>query len=462
MKNSCDRKIAGLLLLSLTSGGCAVQTELSATAPLRKNDALVIWWERGYYAQEDGAIRTVIDRWEAKTGNSVELSLLDQDVVLRETQNALQTGQIPDIVLSYEGSYTFIPTWAWNGQLADVSSVTDSLKDSYSDSALKSAELYNNVAQTQTAYAVPLKQHTIHIHYWRDLLAKAGFNEADIPTEWNAFWNFWKQAQDRLHAQGQTDIYGLGLAMSREASDTFANFNQVLEAFDVRLLDNNGDLLVDNPQVRQQITAALDWYTQFYKEGYVPTDATDRIDSSNNIAFLNRKLLMVVNPTLSIPGSQREDDQDLYLNQLATIEFPNEPDGESPTYVVNVPQLVVLAKSPNQEMAKNFITYLMQPDNLAPYLEGSLGRFFPVMPELATAPFWNNPADPHIFMGTQQFQTGTTRAGYHSLSPAYSEVDIQNIWGQAIESVVIDHVSPEEATDEALLRIQAIFADWKR
>ena len=447
-------------MLGLALTGCAEQAE--PTVPHRTNDALVIWWERGYYAQEDEAIKAVIDRWEAKTGNSIELSLLDQDVVLRETKNALQTGQVPDIVLSYEASYTSIPTWAWQGQLADVSSVTTSLKDNYSASALKAAELYNNVAQKRSAYAVPLKQHTVHIHYWRDLLGKAGFSEADIPTEWDAFWNFWKQAQDNLHAQGHTDIYGLGLTMSREASDTFSNFNQVLEAYDVPLLDNDGNLLVEDPQVRQQIIAALDWYTRFYKEGYVPAEATDWIDSGNNIAFLNRQVLMVVNPTLSIPGSQREDDQELYLNQLATIEFPNEPDGEPPTYIVNIPQLVVFAKSPNQKIAKDFITYLMQPDNLAPYLEGSLGRFFPVMPKLTTAPFWNTPADPHIFTGTQQFQTGNTRAGYHSLSPAYSSVDIENVWGQAIERIVVENVSPDAAADEALSRIQTIFADWKR
>ncbi len=34
---------------------------------------LVVWWEKGYYAQEDEALREIIAAFEQKTGKQVEL-----------------------------------------------------------------------------------------------------------------------------------------------------------------------------------------------------------------------------------------------------------------------------------------------------------------------------------------------------------------------------------------------------
>jgi multiple sugar transport system substrate-binding protein len=36
-----------------------------------------------------------------------------------------------------------------------------------------------------------MKQQTMHIQYWKDMLAEAGFKESDIPTTWKAYWDFW-------------------------------------------------------------------------------------------------------------------------------------------------------------------------------------------------------------------------------------------------------------------------------
>ena len=38
---------------------------------------LVVWWQRGFYAQEDAAIREIIAAFEQKTGKQVELVFLD-------------------------------------------------------------------------------------------------------------------------------------------------------------------------------------------------------------------------------------------------------------------------------------------------------------------------------------------------------------------------------------------------
>ena len=48
-------------------------------APLRAPAAdLVVWWQKGFYAQEDAAVREIIAAFEQGTGKQVELVFLDQ------------------------------------------------------------------------------------------------------------------------------------------------------------------------------------------------------------------------------------------------------------------------------------------------------------------------------------------------------------------------------------------------
>ena len=462
MKMKKYQKIIGLFLSTILLISCGEKITES-TINLKTNsepDTLTIWWNKSYYIQEDEAIESIISAWQRKTGKKVSLSLMSQDDIIKDTENAMAAGNPPDIVFAQRADDSSIPRWAWDGKLADISDVIEPLKETYSNAALQSVYLYNQQNKQRSYYAVPFEQQTIHIHYWRDLLTEAGFKEADIPTEWDDFWAFWQQVQDNLRAKGREEIYSFGFPMSREASDTHNLFDQILEAYDVQLLDETGHLLPDNPQTRQGIIQALRWYTQFYLDGYVPQDADDWTSSSNNIAFLNQNTILTINPSLSIPGSQRED-PDIYYNQIASIAFPQEPDGEQIKQIVSMKQVVLFKASPHTEVAKDFLSYFVQPEHLSTYLESSLGRFFPVMPVIASKPFWNNPNDPHIFTANQQFNRDT-RASYQSLNPAYMQVQAEVVWGQAIERIILEGWSAEKATEEAYVRIEEIFTQWQQ
>jgi ABC-type glycerol-3-phosphate transport system substrate-binding protein len=51
-------------------------------APLSARGAdLVIWWEKGFYAQEDEAVREIIAVFEQDTGQQVELVFQQQEEV---------------------------------------------------------------------------------------------------------------------------------------------------------------------------------------------------------------------------------------------------------------------------------------------------------------------------------------------------------------------------------------------
>ncbi len=445
--------IVGLILVT-----CSGNKPKNYLQEPQSEKILTIWWNRGYYSEEDRSLEKVITEWQEKTDNKVELLFFSPDDILQVAIDALGAGKPPDIFFSYRAGYTLIPQWAWQGKLLDVSDVIAPVKKLYDNTALKSVYLYNNIESKFSNYAVPIMQRGIHIHYWHDLIRDAGLGE-EIPQKWDEFWQFWQKAQKVLGQQGQDNIYALGLPMSIYGSDTYFIFEQILEANNLKILDKQGKLQVDKPEVRQKLIEVLDWYTSFYKNGYVPPNAVNWINSDNNTNFLNRKTLMTINPTMSIPASQQEDEE-IYLNQMRTIEFPYNPNGTEPRYLVSVKQPVIFKSSAHPELAKEFLSYLIQPDNLGTYIKGGKSRYFPIMPQLWEDPFWSNTKDPHISVASKQFTKDKISLFNNSINPAYSQVDSENIWGKAMQQVLIEGLSPTEATDLAIKRIKEIFSQW--
>ncbi len=446
-------------LVSLLFVTCVRQpSKLDSQVPLAETTPLTIWWNRGYYLEQDEALKKVVTEWQEKTDNKVELLFLSEDDILQAAIDALAAGKAPDILFSERAEFTLIPQWAWEGKLLDISDVIEPVKKLYSDTALKSAYLYNNIESKSSNYAVPIMQQSLHIHYWYDLIRKAGLTEK-IPKKWDDFWQFWQKAQTILRQQNDSDIYAFGFPMSIYGTDTYLIFEQILEANNLQIVDKQGQLQVDKPAVRQKIIEILDWYTSFYKNGYVPPNAVNWVNSDNNTNFLNRNTLMTINPTMSIPGSQKEDEE-IYFNQMRTIEFPTNPNGAEPTYLVSIKQPIIFKSSTHPKLAKEFLSFLLKPDNLGPYIKGAKGRYFPIMPQLWKDQFWSETKDPHISTASQQFTEYQTRLFKNSINPAYSQVHSENIWTKAIRKVLIDGLSTADATDEVIAKIQEIFAQW--
>jgi multiple sugar transport system substrate-binding protein len=450
--------VLSLIIVSCTASRSPNLSEQAASSS--GNAVLTVWWDKGYILEEDEALQQVIQAWEQHSGKQAELSFYTADEIDQKTLRAIQAGDPPDVLFSSRAEY---PLLAWEGKLADVSEVIEPVANLYSSAALQSAQLYNNLEKKQSYYAVPLHQAAIHIFYWKDLVEQAGYGPDDIPSDWDGFWTFWQTVQDRLRSQSSSEseeLYGLGLPFSIGASDTYEIFEQILEAYDVQILDEQGQLQLDDPQVRTAIAQCLDWYTQFYRQGYVPTSATRWLDPDNNRNLLDRVVVMTPNPTLSIPITLRLD-PDTYLKKLGTLEFPRKPNGDPLRHLVKIRQAVVLADAPHPEEAKDFLAYLIEPSRISNYLKSAGGRYLPVMPIAQEDDFWTNPEDPHVSIATQTLVEGDTRPSYSFRNPVYSRVLEENVWGKTLNRILIDGISPEQAADTAIQDIQQIFKQWQ-
>jgi multiple sugar transport system substrate-binding protein len=83
-----------------------------ATAPLGAQAAdLVVWWDKGFYHEEDAAIEEVIAAFEQETGKQVDLVLDEQAELPDSIEAAIAANQPPDVAFGLWLS-TYFPKWA--------------------------------------------------------------------------------------------------------------------------------------------------------------------------------------------------------------------------------------------------------------------------------------------------------------------------------------------------------------
>ena len=170
-------------------------------APLGARAAdLVVWWEKGYYAQEDEAVREIIAAFEQKTGKQVELVLHRRTRCQDKVQAALEAGPAARLPFGYCSSLD-CDQWAYEDRLVDLADALGPLLGPVRSGRAR----LRHAAQRRRRPARPLRaadgaRHN-HVHVWKSLLEQAGFTLDDIPKEWEAFWSFWCDRSSRRCAR---------------------------------------------------------------------------------------------------------------------------------------------------------------------------------------------------------------------------------------------------------------------
>ena len=448
---------------------CAlVAAGLFSAAPALAQEKITVWWGKGFYKAEDDALFAAIRKFEAKYPKyKIDLSLYAPQEAIPKTVAALDANNPPDV--AYGDVYDFQVTakWAFEGKLEDISSIIDPMRAKFEPAALSTTFLYNNTNQKRAYYAFPVKQQTMHIQYWKDMLADAGFKESDIPKDWKGYWYFWC---DKVHAAYRQKTgnraFATGFPMGVDSSDSFYSFLTFMDAYNVKLVSDAGKLLVDDPAVRQGLINAVTDYTSVYSKGCTPPSATAWKDPDNNVAFHNKTIILTHNATISIAAKWLDDSNNAtlteaqratakanYTEKIATAGFPNKPDGSKMTYRAAVKTGVIFSGSKNKAGAKQFVSFLLEDANLTPYVEGSLGRWFPVTKAAQQSPFWK--ADAHRVAVYNQFMAGTSPFEF-TKNYKFTILNNENVWAKAMNRVLNEKVPVDKAVDEMIARIKQV------
>jgi multiple sugar transport system substrate-binding protein len=438
-----------------------------SAAPAFAQQSITVWFSKGFYKSEDESLLAAIKKFEEKTKIKVELSQYAIQDMIPKTVAALDSGTPPDVAYADTYDVQASGKWAFEGKLEDITDVLKPMMDKFAPNTVETALLMNGQTKKKGYYGFPLKQQSMHVEIWSDMLQQAGFKVEDIPKDWKGYWSFWcDKVQPAYRKASGSRAYGVGQPMGVESTDSLQSFYTFIDAYNVKLVDDDGKLTVDDPKVKEGLIGALRDYTDTYVKGCTPPSSTTWKDPDNNVAFHNRSIIMTHNFTISIAAKWFEDSQNqtltpeqraagkkAYEDTIITASFPLKPDGTPIKYRSDVKTGMIFSQSKNKAGAREFVKFLLEEENLQPYVEGALGRWFPVTKAGQASPFWQ--ADKHRKAVYTQFMGGTTPFDF-TKNYKFTILNNENVWAKAMNRVVSEKVPVEKAVDELIARIREI------
>jgi multiple sugar transport system substrate-binding protein len=181
----------------------------------------------------------------------------------------------------------------------------------------------------------------------------------------------------------------------------------------------------------------------------------------NNKAFLAQTVVMTANPTLSITAALRTARPDDYYRNAATIDWPRAANGEPLVLEGRVDRAVVFKDGAHGATATQFARFLAE-WGLAHWVTSMGDQYMPPMRTLVEQPFWLDPSDPHRMRAAMQILTqphAQTSNGVWDNEWRSGRIWQENVWGKAVHRVAADGIPPEQAVDEAIVRIKEILAE---
>ena len=116
--------------------------------------------------------------------------------------------------------------------------------------------------------------------------------------------------------------------------------------------------------------------------------------------------------------------------------------------------------APNLAVAKDFMKYWMQPEVTNDNMKAALGRWVPANAQVVkTDPFWLQNTDPHVIPYVKEIM-GPTIPFYEGYTPAWGQVNSEQLWGTAHADVIKNGMKASDAIDKAFKRANVIFSNY--
>jgi multiple sugar transport system substrate-binding protein len=417
-----------------------------------------VWWAQGFVEEEDIAFKQMVADYEKASGNTIDYSIIPFAPERQKIISAVTSGEVPDMFQNNPAE--IIALFAYNDGLIDVTDVVETQREGFADAALLNTYCYNSIAKKRSYYGVPYTMDVLPNHIWRPLVEKAGYKMADIPKTWDAFYDFFKDVQKKLRAQGERKVYGLGLNVTTNGGDPNNVFNYFLIAYGGGdIVTKDGRLHLDDPQVKEAVIKTLTYPTTAYRDGFVPPGALNWNDADDNNAFHAKQIVMDLDGTISTEVAVIHNEQD--YKDIVTMGLALSNDGKPvPSQAACVSGLIPKGAK-NVEVAKEFLKYLIQPKVCSEYLKTGLARRVPAMPAIVKDdPWWLDPKDPHRTAYVKQALLDPTSPQLWAYNPAYAQVQNEHVWQTGWMDVIQGGMTPQAAADKAFKRVEEIFAKY--
>ena len=88
---------------------------------------VVVWWNRGYYKEEDEAMIKIAQDFEKAKGVKVDISFTIQEDLLKKLIAAIQARRVPDVAFCFYNDWEVMPNNAWTDKLTETTDLIQGL-----------------------------------------------------------------------------------------------------------------------------------------------------------------------------------------------------------------------------------------------------------------------------------------------------------------------------------------------
>lgn len=327
-----------------------------------------------------------------ETGIRVNYEIVGWDTAWSRISTAIITG---------EGVDVFQVGTTWNPQLAATGGLSKLNIDEFGGAGAFMAANLESTTYKGEYYGVPWFAETRVLYYNKDMFAAAG---VEPPQTYEELVEVGKKLI-ATHGQGRA----IAIA-GTNAWDLIHNWAIILWAFGGDLVDTSAKRAIFNGP---EGVAAMEYYVDLVRLGLASRATAEYNQDQADAAFINGNVAMAFMGPWNIADIEVENPSLHY----GVVEPPAGPAGRAA--FSGGSNLVILKASPHQEAAKQWIQFLLRPENLVAYTR-DLSKMLPATLEAFADPYYE----------TGVWQVFKTALGYATAYPPLA------VWGD-IENAVM-------------------------
>jgi multiple sugar transport system substrate-binding protein len=336
-----------------------------SNAPEKGAKLRVLRWSRFVQGDIDQYMKNV-EKFKAKYDIDVRVDNEGWEDVRPKAAVAANTGAGPDIILSTNDDANLYPE-----KLVDVTDLCNYLGSKYGgfypvcDPYLK--------PDGKKWIGVPLGVAGVCMVYRQSAVKAAGFDT--FPKDTDGFLKLCKALKEKGTPPG--------FALGNATGDANTWCQWLVWSFGGKLVDASNKVVIDSPETLKALEYAKELYATF-----VP-GTLSWLDPNNNKAFLDGQLFLT-NNGISIYYAAKNS-QDPKVKELAAdIYHANMPVGPAgkPTEFQLFFNQMIFKYSKYPKAAKEFLRFMMEPEQMDPWVQAGIGYVTPALRYYEKNPIW--------------------------------------------------------------------------
>jgi multiple sugar transport system substrate-binding protein len=406
--------IAAVLVGALVYSGCGGDDDDNgatgnqggaAKSDIRPGTTVKLWiMPNGPAPQED--MEAALEPFTADTGIKVDVEVVDWGVQLDRIRNAAVSGEGPDVT---QAGTTQVPFFAALGGFEDLSSQVEDIggEGAYPDGVWQTTQ----VVGQDGVWSTPWFTEARSIYYRKDVLKKAGVDEATAFEDWDAFRATLEAIKEKVPG-----IQPFGTPGKKAFDLVHHVMPFVWDAGGTELSEDSSKSTINSPEAVE----GVQFFADLVKDGLVNPAQLERDGTQVENQFKGGKVAVWMGGPWVLGSIPREEDENWVpaaRKNVGLAPMPAGPNGDAFTFVGGS-NLMMFKSSENKNEAWELMKFLSQDQVQTDY--ASLLGMFPARTEPQQSYGESNGANfEAVFEAIQQGRTYSPIPQWGAIENAY-------------------------------------------